>query len=87
MYGICHLSIIPLRIDSTSKSELVSQLIYGEFFKVIQNNAKWFYIESIDDNYKINDKLYKTIIKKKKDKRIKDAYQKIKKYRTCNFEQ
>ena len=52
MYGICHLSVIPVRIDSTSKSELVSQLIYGEFFKVIQNNAKWFYIESIDDNYK-----------------------------------
>ncbi len=52
MYGICHLSIIPLRIDSTSKSELVSQLIYGEFFRVLKNNEKWFYVESDDDNYK-----------------------------------
>ena len=51
MYGICHLSIIPLRKDSTSKSELVSQLIYGELFEVIEKKGKWFYIESIDDKY------------------------------------
>tara|TARA_B100000767_G_scaffold147214_1_gene138712 strand:- start:2964 stop:3683 length:720 start_codon:yes stop_codon:yes gene_type:complete len=51
MYGICHLSIIPIRKDSTSKSELVSQLIYGELFKVIEKKEKWFYIESIDDKY------------------------------------
>ena len=63
MYGICHLSIIPLRIDSTSKSELVSQLIYGEFFRVLKNNEKWFYIESDDDNYKgwINHSQFKEI--------------------------
>ena len=63
MYGICHLSIIPLRADSTSKSELVSQLIYGEFFKVLKNNGKWFYIESFDDNYKgwINHTQFKEI--------------------------
>ena len=65
MYGICHLSVIPVRIDSTSKSELVTQIIYGEFFKVIKNNEKWFYIESIDDNYKgwINHSQFKEISK------------------------
>ena len=51
MYGICNLSIIPVRKNSTSKSELVSQLIYGELFKVIEKKEKWFYIESIDDKY------------------------------------
>ena len=51
MYGICHLSIIPVRKNSTSKSELVSQLIYGELFEVIEKKGKWFYIESIDDKY------------------------------------
>ena len=51
MYGICHLSIIPVRKNSSSKSELVSQLIYGELFKVIEKKEKWFYIESIDDKY------------------------------------
>ncbi|MDC1456977.1 NlpC/P60 family protein, partial [Flavobacteriaceae bacterium] len=51
MYGICHLSIIPVRKNSSSKSELVSQLIYGELFEVIEKKEKWFYIESIDDKY------------------------------------
>ena len=51
MYGICHLSIIPVRKNSTSKSELISQLIYGELFEVIEKKEKWFYIESIDDKY------------------------------------
>ena len=63
MYGICQLSIIPLRKDSTSKSELVSQLIYGELFKVLESNEKWFLIECIDDNYKgwINHSQFKEI--------------------------
>ena len=63
MYGICHLSIIPIRKDSTSKSELVSQLIYGELFKVLESNEKWFFIECIDDKYKgwINHSQFKEI--------------------------
>ena len=75
MYGICHLSIIPIRKDSTSKSELVSQLIYGELFKVIEKKEKWFYIESIDDKYSgwINHSQFKEILEQdfKKVKKIK----------------
>ena len=52
MYGICHLSIIPVRKDLSSKSELVTQLIYGELYNIIKNEEKWFYIETIDDKYK-----------------------------------
>ena len=64
MYGICHLSIIPVRKNSSSKSELVSQLIYGELFKVIEKKEKWFYIESIDDKYSgwINHSQFKEIL-------------------------
>ena len=36
MYGICHLSIIPVRKDLSSKSELVTQLIYGELYNIIK---------------------------------------------------
>ena len=64
MYGICHLSIIPVRKNSTSKSELISQLIYGELFEVIEKKEKWFYIESIDDKYSgwINHSQFKEIL-------------------------
>jgi len=75
MYGICHLSIIPVRKNSSSKSELVSQLIYGELFKVIEKKEKWFYIESIDDKYSgwINHSQFKEILEQdfKKVKKIK----------------
>mgnify|MGYP001052651920 CR=1 FL=1 len=37
-YGICHLSIIPVRREPTSKSEQVSQLIFGETYQVIEKS-------------------------------------------------
>ena len=76
MYGICHLSIIPVRKNSSSKSELVSQLIYGELFKVIEKKEKWFYIESIDDKYSgwINHSQFK--------ERLEQDFKKVKKIKS-----
>jgi len=33
-YGICHLSIVPVRIGASSHDEMVTQLLYGDHFKV-----------------------------------------------------
>ena len=35
-YGICHLSIVPIRSMPDEVSELVTQLLYGEHFKIIE---------------------------------------------------
>ena len=35
-YGICHLSLIPVRINTDQSAELVTQLLYGEHFKVLE---------------------------------------------------
>lgn len=40
-YGICHLSIVPIRTLADDSSEMVSQLIYGEHFKVLEHRKKW----------------------------------------------
>lgn len=40
-YGICNLSIIPLRIEPADKSELISQLLFGEHFKILEIRKKW----------------------------------------------
>ena len=32
-YGIVHLSIVPLRLEPADTSELVSQVLYGDFLK------------------------------------------------------
>jgi len=62
-YGVCNLSIIPLRLDPTDKSELVSQVLYGDFFKVLEQRKSWSKIRLAFDNYEgwIDNKQYKEI--------------------------
>jgi hypothetical protein len=50
-YGICNLSVIPLRGEANDKSELVSQVLYGEIFKVLEIRAKWSRIRLAFDSY------------------------------------
>ncbi|MDT0685797.1 C40 family peptidase [Autumnicola psychrophila] len=40
-YGICHLSIAPIRISPSHQSEMVSQVLYGEHFKILEERGKW----------------------------------------------
>ncbi len=51
MYGICKLSFVPVRAESSSKSELVTQLILGEIYKVISQKDDWYFIENQNDSY------------------------------------
>ena len=50
-YGICQLSIVSLRFDPSDKSELVSQVLYGEVLKVIEQRKKWSKIRLAFDTY------------------------------------
>lgn len=50
-YGIGFLSIVPLRAEPADQSELVSQLLYGEHFKIIAKRKKWSYIQLAFDGY------------------------------------
>ncbi|MEZ4779344.1 MAG: C40 family peptidase [Flavobacteriaceae bacterium] len=62
-YGICPLSIVPLRLESSDKSELVSQVLYGEIFKVLEIQKKWSKIRLDFDSYEgwIDNKQYQII--------------------------
>lgn len=50
-YGICNLSIVPVRGEPSDKSELVTQLLYGEHFKVLESRKFWSRIRLAFDNY------------------------------------
>jgi len=65
-YGICNLSIVPLRKESVNSSELFSQVLYGEIFKVLEQRKKWSKIRLTFDNYEgwIDNKQYKEISEK-----------------------
>ncbi len=51
MFGICLLPLVPLREQPTSKSEMVSQLLFGEQYKVLHQQADWIKVETINDQY------------------------------------
>lgn len=59
-YGICTLSIIPCRKEPGDRSEMVTQLLFGETFAIINRQDKWLQIVSTYDNYEcwIGDKQY-----------------------------
>ncbi len=52
-FGICRLSIVPIRIKPTDVSEMISQLLFGESFKILEisEDKKWWKIENDFDNY------------------------------------
>lgn len=50
-YGLCHLSIVPVRLEASNASEMVTQLLYGEHFKIIEQRKSWSKIRIAYDNY------------------------------------
>lgn len=45
-YGICNLSVIPLRKEDRHSSEMVSQLLYNETYHVLDRTQEWVLIQS-----------------------------------------
>ena len=50
-FGICSLSIIPCRKDPSSTSEMVTQLLFGETYTIIEDRDDWLQITTNYDNY------------------------------------
>jgi gamma-D-glutamyl-L-lysine dipeptidyl-peptidase len=51
MFGICNLAIIPLRLEPSDKSEIVSQVLFGEHFEIIEQLKQWSKIKMQFDDY------------------------------------
>lgn len=49
-YGICHLSIIPIRTTSDHTGAMISQLLYGEHYKILEYQKFWSRIRVAHDN-------------------------------------
>jgi len=57
-FGICNLTVIPLRAEASDKSEMVSQLLFGETFEILSQEKQWLRIHTHADDYEgwIDDK-------------------------------
>jgi gamma-D-glutamyl-L-lysine dipeptidyl-peptidase len=50
-FGICQLAIMPLRAEPSGRSEMVSQLLFGECYTVTDANPGWLQVETAHDSY------------------------------------
>lgn len=50
-YGVCPLSIVPVRAEANDRAELVTQLLYGDVFEVISTEKNWMHIRIAFDLY------------------------------------
>ncbi|TYP95714.1 NlpC/P60 family protein [Sphingobacterium allocomposti] len=49
--GICNLSVVPLRASASHRSEIVSQVLFGESFEIVQHEKDWHLIRLMDVPY------------------------------------
>lgn len=52
MFCIVTLPIIPLRAAASERSEMVSQLLFGEQVHILEQQQDWLYVQNLSDNYK-----------------------------------
>lgn len=50
-YGICHLSVIPVRSGASDKSEQISQILFGETVEILEKKGAWSKVRCTWDNY------------------------------------
>jgi len=65
-HGICILSVAPVRDQASDKSEMISQLLFGETCQILSKEKKFYLIRSSLDNYEgwVSDKQIEEISEK-----------------------
>ena len=76
LFGFCNLSVVPCRTEPSDKSEMTTQLLFGEHFEILEEHKSWVYIVSAIDGYKswIDRKQYLPISKETFDKLSAEEY-------------
>ena len=75
IFGICDLSIIPMRSKPSDKEEMINQVLFGEHFHVIEKVKDWAKISLSHDNYEgwICNKQWKEIDQETYEKLLKET--------------
>ena len=50
-FAVCIVSIMPVRIASDDRSEMITQALFGESFEVLEMSSNWAYIRLSFDRY------------------------------------
>ena len=63
MFGICNLAIVPVRSEPSDRSEIVTQLLFGEHIQILERKNQWARIKIQFDDYEgwVDSKQYQVI--------------------------
>ncbi|MBP1225217.1 C40 family peptidase [Flavobacterium sp. 1355] len=63
MFGICNLAIVPVRSEPSDRSEIVTQLLFGEHIEILERQNQWSKIKIQFDDYQgwVDSKQYQII--------------------------
>jgi hypothetical protein len=63
MFGICNLAIVPVRSEPSDRSEIVTQLLFGEHIEILERQNQWSRIKIHFDEYEgwVDSKQYQII--------------------------
>ena len=50
-FGVCRVSVAPVRASNSDSSEMVTQLLFGEKVEVLRTEKKWLKIRNAFDSY------------------------------------
>lgn len=50
-FGFCLQSVVPVRIEPTHKSEMVTQILFGELYRIMRKEDQWLKVQLTYDNY------------------------------------
>src|SRR3954471_23119112 len=50
-FGICSLSVVPCRKEPANTSEMVTQLLFGEHYQILEETETWIKIITAYDKY------------------------------------
>ena len=51
LFGICRVSVAPMRSEPSNKAENASQLLFGDYVAVLQKTDDWWHVKSAFDSY------------------------------------
>jgi hypothetical protein len=63
IFGICNLSIVAIRAEASDKSEMTSQMLFGEHFTILEKGKYWSKVKISFDGYEgyVDNKQYEEI--------------------------
>ena len=53
IFAFCNIAVIPIRAEASHRSEMVSQLLFGEAYNIVDYQEEWVKIKSCSTTTKV----------------------------------